>query len=98
MIYYKMGNMMTRDEIESKILEILKDEYEIENLGKDDNLAELHDFDSLDGIDMLGSIEDIFAVQRLDPEKEREAMQELLKGVTLNKLVDYVEMLFKTKR
>ncbi len=89
---------MTRDEIEHKILEILKDEYEIENLGKDDNLGELHDFDSLDGIDMLGSIEDIFGVPRLDPEKEREAIQELLKGLTLTKLVDYVEMLFKSKR
>ncbi len=88
---------MTREEIESKILMILKDEYEIENLGKNDNLAELHEFDSLDGIDMLGSIEDIFGVDRLDPEKEREAIQILLKDLTLTKLVDYVEMLFKSK-
>ena len=48
---------MTREEIHSRILKIFLEEFEIENPGPDDDLREVHEFDSIDAIELLGEIE-----------------------------------------
>ena len=48
---------MTREEIQSKILIVFKDEFEITNPGLNENLTEIYDFDSIDALELLGEIE-----------------------------------------
>jgi len=48
---------LTREKIKNEILRIFSEEFEIENPGLDDNLREVHEFDSIDAIELLGEIE-----------------------------------------
>ncbi len=48
---------MTHEEIQSRIIKILEDEFEIENPGMDDNLRDVYGFDSIDAITLLTEIE-----------------------------------------
>jgi acyl carrier protein len=79
---------MTRDEIVAKILRIFARNFEIENPGLDDNLGEVHEFDSIDAIELIREIELMLDTTLTRPEKES-AM-----GIrTINQIVDYVEAL-----
>ena len=79
---------LTRKEIENKILNIFSQEFEIENPGLDDNLREVHEFDSIDAIDLLGEIETLLNSELTHDEKKR-----AMDIRTINQICDYVESL-----
>ena len=77
---------MDRSTILEHILEIFRDEFEIENPGLDDDLREDHEFDSIDAITLLQEIE-IFLETTLT-QKEKKGAMEIR---TLNQICDYIE-------
>lgn len=79
---------LTRDEIERNILVIMRDEFEIENPGFDDDLREVHSFDSIDAITLLELIEDMLE-SPLTQEEKKGAMEIR----TITQICDYVEKL-----
>jgi acyl carrier protein len=76
---------MTRDEIELAIIRIFTDQFEIVNPGLDDDLREVHEFDSIDAIELLREIEILLGVQLT-----REAKMAAMEIRTINQIVDYV--------
>jgi acyl carrier protein len=76
---------MTRDEIETAIIRIFTDQFEIINPGLDDDLREVHEFDSIDAIELLREIEILLGVQ-LAREDKKAAMDIR----TISQIVDYV--------
>lgn len=76
---------MTRDEIEKAIIRIFADQFEIENPGLDDDLREVHEFDSIDAIELLREIEIM-----LDTQLAREDKKAAMDIRTINQIVDYV--------
>ncbi|MBC8420266.1 MAG: acyl carrier protein [Desulfobacterales bacterium] len=83
---------MTRDEIQSRILEIFREEFEIENPGLDDDLREKHEFDSIDALELLGKIEE-FLGSGLTQDEKKQAMDIR----TINQICDYVELMAKKR-
>jgi acyl carrier protein len=79
---------MTRGEIQDEILDIFKEEFEIENPGLDDDLRDEHEFDSIDALELLGRIEDLLGSQLTQDEK-KQAMDIR----TINQVIDYVELM-----
>lgn len=79
---------MTREEIKIEILRIFKEQFEIENPGLDDDLREVHEFDSIDAIELLGEIEIM-----LDSELTREEKKGAMEIRTIHHILDYVESL-----
>ncbi len=77
---------MTRKEIEINILNILEKEFEIKNPGMDDDLREVHEFDSIDALELLGKIEDLLG-SALTRDEKKQAMDIR----TINQICDYVE-------
>lgn len=84
--------IMTREELQNKILIILSREFEIENPGLDDNLKEKYEFDSIDAIELLVEIEKLLKTE-LTQEEKKQAMDIR----TINHVCDYVEALAKTR-
>jgi acyl carrier protein len=78
---------MTRDEILNNILKVFEEEFEIADPGLDDDLREMHGFDSIDAIELLREIEDMLGFE-LTQEQKKRAMDNIL---TLNQILDYVE-------
>jgi acyl carrier protein len=78
---------MTRDEIRDTILKVFEEEFEIADPGLDDDLREMHGFDSIDAIELLREIEDMLGFE-LTQEQKKRAMDNIL---TLNQILDYVE-------
>ena len=76
---------MTRDEIETAIVRIFADQFEIDNPGLDDDLREVHEFDSIDAIELLREIEILLGVQ-LAREDKKAAMDIR----SISQIVDYV--------
>ncbi len=76
---------MTRDEIETAIVRIFADQFEIDNPDLDDDLREAHEFDSIDAIELLREIEILLGVQ-LAREDKKAAMDIR----TISQIVDYV--------
>jgi acyl carrier protein len=83
---------MTREEIQAFLLRIFQDEFEIEDPGLDDNLREVHGFDSIDAIELLGEIERL-----LDSELTQEEKKSAMDIRTLNQIMDYIESLAKAR-
>jgi len=83
---------MTREEIQSRILEIFREEFEIEKPGLDDDLREMYEFDSIDALELLGEIEKLLGTGLTQDEK-KQAMDIR----TINQVCDYVESLAKEK-
>lgn len=79
---------MTRDELQARIAEIFRKEFEIENPGLDDNLGENYEFDSIDAIELLRQIE-ILLDRRLTRAEKKQAMEIR----TINQILDYIEEL-----
>ena len=83
---------MTRDEIQSRILEIFREEFEIEDPGLDDHLRDKYEFDSIDALELLGKIEEILGSELTQDEK-KQAMDIR----TINQICDYVERMAKKR-
>jgi acyl carrier protein len=83
---------MTRDEIEKTMLDIFEDQFEIENPGLDDDLREMHEFDSIDAIELLREIEIMLGTQ-LTREEKKAAMDIR----TIHQIVDYVVNLDRSR-
>ena len=83
---------MTREEIQSKILIVFKEEFEITNPGLDENLTEKYDFDSIDALELLGEIETL-----LGSELTREEKKASMDIRTINQICDYIELLAKKR-
>ena len=76
---------MTRDEIEKAIIHIFEDQFEIDDPKLDDDLRDVHEFDSIDAIELLREIELLLKVQ-LTREEKKAAMDIR----TIDQIVDYV--------
>jgi acyl carrier protein len=83
---------MTREELQSEILQILSREFEIENPDLDDDLREKYEFDSIDAIELLVEIEKLLKTELTQEEKKR-----AMDIRTINHVCDYVEALAKTR-
>ncbi len=79
---------MTREQIKTEILRIFKDQFEIENPGLDDDLREVHEFDSIDAIELLSEIEVMLSSELTRAEKKG-----AMEIRTINHILDYVEAL-----
>ena len=79
--------MMTKEEITEKILTILTKDFEFEQPGLTDNLRDVHGFDSIDAIELLGKIEITILGFSLTREEKEKAMTIR----TVNDIVDYIE-------
>ena len=79
---------MTRDDIESTIMRILTEEFELEDPGLDDDLREDHGFDSIDAIELLREIEILLGTQLTRAEKKM-----AMEIRTIDHILDYVESL-----
>lgn len=83
---------MDREEIKKSILKVLKEDFDIENPGEDENLREEYDFDSIDAIDMLVAVEEYLNSPLTVQEKKK-----AINIRTLNQICDYVEELKKAR-
>jgi acyl carrier protein len=78
---------MTKDEIRDKILTILTEDFEFEKPGLDDNLRDVHGFDSIDAIELLGKIE----ISILGFSLTREEKEKAMTIRTINDILNYIE-------
>lgn len=78
---------MTRQEIQKEIFRIFQNQFEIENPGLDDDLKEMHGFDSIDAIELFIELEKTLKIS-LDQEIKKDAMLHIR---TINQICDYVE-------
>jgi len=84
---------MTREEIKTAILDFFRKEFEIENPGMEDNLREIHDFDSIDAIELLLEIENLLGSE-LTQEEKKQAMD----IQNLNQVCDYIESMVRVRQ
>jgi acyl carrier protein len=84
---------MRRDEIESAILKIFEEKFEIEAPGVDDDLRDGYEFDSIDAIELLHEIEIMLETQLTRGEKKN-----AMDIRTINQIVDYAEALAAARR
>ena len=77
---------MTRKQIVPEIIRIFKEQFEIEAPGLDDDLRDVHEFDSIDAIELLREIEIMLNIE-LSQEEKKQAMDIR----TINQICDYVE-------
>ena len=78
--------MLTRDELKANILTILAEDFEFKEPKPDDNLRDVHGFDSIDAIELLAKIEKILGFSL--PRAEKEAAMEIR---TINDILDYLD-------
>ncbi|MCP4683433.1 MAG: acyl carrier protein [Desulfobacterales bacterium] len=83
---------MTRDEIETELLRICRENFEFDNPGLDDDLREVHGFDSIDAIELLREIEIMLGIKLTREEKEK-----AFDIRTINEILDYTESLTLTR-
>ncbi len=83
---------MTRDEIKSDILRLFTEEFEMETPGLDDDLGIMHEFDSIDAIELLREIEIM-----LDTELSIDEKEQAMEIRTINQILDYIELLSATR-
>ncbi len=83
---------MTRDEIKTAIIKIFSEQFEIDNPGLDDDLREVHEFDSIDAIELLREIEIL-----LDSELTRAEKKNAMEIRTINQILDYIEGLARAR-
>lgn len=83
---------MIRQEIVDKILEILKNEFEIVDPDLDDNLTEKYEFDSIDAIALLEYVEDFIAYP-LTQEEKKQAMEIR----SINQICNFIEDVLKKR-
>ena len=79
---------MTRDEIKLEIIKISRETFEFEDPGLDDDLRDVHGFDSIDAIELLREIEIMLGIKLTREEKEKAMFIR-----TINQILDYIEVL-----
>ena len=84
---------MTRQEIELEVKTIFQREFEIENPGMDDDLREKYEFDSIDAIELLLSIENFLGYEITQEEKKQ-----AINIRTINQICDYIEKITQTRK
>ena len=84
---------MTRDVLQQKILDILVRDFEFQDPQLDDNLRDVHGFDSIDAIELLGKIERLFGFSLTREEKEK-----AMEIRTINDILDYLEPISQGRR
>jgi acyl carrier protein len=84
---------MTRQEIEIEVKTIFQREFEIENPGMDDDLRETYEFDSIDAIELLLSIENFLGYEITQEEKKQ-----AINIRTINQICDYIEKITQTRK
>jgi acyl carrier protein len=84
---------MTRQEIEIEVKTIFQREFEIENPGMDDDLREKYEFDSIDAIELLLSIENFLGYEITQEEKKQ-----AINIRTINQICDYIEKITQTRK
>ena len=84
---------MKRDEIESAILKIFSENFEIDAPDVDEDLRDAYEFDSIDAIELLREIEILLETQLTRPEKKN-----AMEIRTINQIVDYIETLALARR
>ena len=78
--------MLTRDQLKEDVLAILAEDFEFKDLKLDDNLRDVHGFDSIDAIELLAKIEKVLGISLNRAEKE--AAMDIR---TINDILDYLE-------
>jgi len=84
--------MMTRNDITQQLLTIFSEQFEIDAPDLDDDLREVHEFDSIDAIELLREIE-----LMLETTLTRDEKQQAMAISTLNQIVDYIEALARSR-
>ncbi|MBS3756634.1 MAG: acyl carrier protein [Desulfobacterales bacterium] len=84
---------MTREELQTEIYKIFREQFEIDNPAPDDDLKDMHGFDSIDAIELLIELEKILGVS-LDQETKKDAMLHIR---TVNQICGYVQELMPRK-
>lgn len=84
--------VINRDQVQTEIIKIFGEQFEIENPGLEDDLRDVHGFDSIDAIELLGEIESLLQSELTRPEK-KSAMEIR----TISQILDYIESLAKTR-
>lgn len=84
--------MMTRTDITQQLLTVFSEQFEIDDPDLDDDLREVHEFDSIDAIELLREIELMLATTLTRDEK-----QQAMGISTLNQIVDYIETLARSR-
>lgn len=84
---------MERQEIQSKIYKVFREQFEIEDPGLHDDLRTMHGFDSIDAIELLIELEKLFHIS-LDQELKKDAV---VKIRTVSQICDYVEQLISAQ-
>jgi len=84
---------MTRQEIELEVKTIFQREFEIENPGMNDDLREKYEFDSIDAIELLLSIENFLGYEITQEEKKQ-----AINIRTINQICDYIEKIAQTRK
>jgi acyl carrier protein len=83
---------MTRDKIKSEIIRIFSEQFEIDNPGLDDDLRQVHEFDSIDAIELLREIEILLGSELTRAEKKN-----AMEIRTINQILDYIEGLAQSR-
>ena len=84
--------VINREQIQTEIIRIFSEQFEIENPGFDDDLRDVHGFDSIDAIELLSEIESLLKSELTRSEKK--AAMEIR---TITQILDYIELLAKTR-
>jgi len=83
---------MKREQIQEFLLRTFREEFEIEDPGLDDDLREVHGFDSIDAIELLGEIERL-----LDTELTQEEKKGAMDIRTIHQILDYIESIARAR-
>lgn len=83
---------MTRDELQAEIISIFSEQFEIENPGLDEDLRDEYEFDSIDAIELLREIEVLLGSELTRAEKKN-----AMEIRTLNQILDYIELLARSR-
>ena len=83
---------INRDQTQTDIIRIFSEQFEIENPGSDEDLRDVHGFDSIDAIELLSEIETL-----LKSELTRSEKKAAMDIRTINQILDYIESLAKTR-
>jgi len=83
---------MNREQIQTEVIKIFEEQFEIENPGIDDDLREVYGFDSIDAIELLSEIETL-----LESELTRDEKKKAMEIRTINQILDYIELLAKSR-
>jgi len=83
---------MDREEIQTIIIDFIETNFEMSDIGLDDDLNAVHGFDSIDAIELLREIETLMQT-KLTRNEEEQAM-----GIrTVRQIVDFIENAIKDR-